>query len=99
MKILTLIFLLGVTVASQTSDRFRSKYGLPISETYIVSPGVLATVKYSKDGHPCSAELGAQPQNNTKEKPKRVSAELMHLIVNEFVTDSDRGKFVNSGLL
>jgi len=98
MKILALIFLIGVTVVSQTSDRFRSKYGAPISETYLVSPGVLATVKYSKDGHPCSATI-AQPQSKAKEKPKPLTADAMRLIVNEFVTDSDRGKLVNSGFI
>jgi hypothetical protein len=98
MKILAIILLVSVAVMSQTSDRFRSKYGSPISETYLVSPGVLATVKYSKDGHPCSATI-AQPQTKTKERPKPVTPEAMRIIVNEFVTDSDRGKLINSGFI
>jgi len=98
MKIVTLL-LLAFALTLQTSDRFRSKYGVPISETYLVSSEILATVKYSKDGRPCSATVNPQSEAKANEKPKAISSELMRAIVNELVTPSDRGKLIGSGFL
>jgi hypothetical protein len=99
MKIFLVILLTSAAASLQTSDQFRGKYGPPVSETYLVSPGILATVNYSKDGKPCSATIAAQTKRNVTEKQKPISPELMRAIVNEFVANTQRGKLLDSGFL
>jgi hypothetical protein len=72
----------------------------PVSESYLVRPGILATINYSKDGAPCTATVAAQTDLKfTKDNLTRIDNALMRSIVDELVPKSQRGKLVNSGFL
>ena len=99
MKILCLMFV-TTAIALQTSDTFREKYGSPVSETYMVSPGILATINYGKDGRPCFATVPAQANPKlTKDASTRIDDHLLRAIVDELVPKSQRGKLVDSGFV
>jgi hypothetical protein len=99
MKALLVISLTSVVATTQLSDGLRRKYGAPVSESYLVRPGILATFNYSKDGAPCSAKVAGQTDPKFTTIATAVDNDLMRTIVDELVPKNQRGKLVNSGFL
>jgi hypothetical protein len=60
MKILLIALLTGTTIVGQSKDEFRRKYGEPISETFMVRPGISIAVTYQPQGR--IAELLISPR-------------------------------------
>ncbi len=89
----------SATLAGQSRDDLRRKCGEPISETFIVRPGVTVTATYAKDGH--ITELLIAPQNTDliKSRGKALDYDAAHAIVDELVPVSVRGTYLVAALV
>jgi hypothetical protein len=107
MKSVIGILMVAMIATVQTSDKFRRRYGPPISETYIVRTNLQATVAYSNTGQLCSISVFAQrsvgsPKTGsnaaTYMEAQRDDKNLIEA-ADELVPRSERGRFLSSGLL
>ena len=100
MKTILTLLLTFIAAISQTPDTLRQKYGAPVSESYLVRPGILATVNYAKNGKVCSMYVAAQTNPKfTKGNVTQTDYKVLWNIVDELVPDNQRGKLLNSGFL
>jgi hypothetical protein len=100
MKTMLILLLTCMAAISQTSDTFRQKYGAPVSESYLVRPGILAIMNYAKNGKVCSIYVTAQTNPKfTKGNITPIDNKVLWKIVGELVPDSQRGKLLKSGFL
>ena len=96
MKILLIALLTGTTIVGQSKDEFRRKYGEPISETFMVRPGISIAVTYQTQGR--IAELLISPRTPAliKSRGDTLSRADVKAIVDELVPKSARGEFLIS---
>jgi hypothetical protein len=87
------LFALGVLLSSDTATDFSQRYGPPIRETYLVRPGIVATVSYGKSGHACEIVIGPN-QSGEMIKSRGVSIESKRLTdtLDEIVPTKERGE-------
>src|ERR1700686_484162 len=57
-----LFFAFQLSFPADTVQTMRQKYGPPISETYLIKPGVVTTVSFGASGHVC--EIVVRPEEN-----------------------------------
>jgi hypothetical protein len=104
MRALSLVFLVAMTIVAQTSDSFRRTYGPPISETFVVREGVLATFEYAKDGQVCrvvitsEAPVTKDTKRSTLFKKIDVDGQILDNVANEVAPPNQRGKPVSTSL-
>jgi hypothetical protein len=97
---------LSVLLASDTATDFSKRYGPPVSETYLVRPGIVATVSYGKSGHACEIVVGPNQSGAGLVKSRNVTIESQQLteVLDEIVPAKEKGKlragsFVNARCL
>jgi len=98
---LGIVGLLGATgtLAAQSREELRRKYGTPISETFIVRPGIVATATYGTGGHIVEWLISPQNTEVIKTRNKTVNRESINAILDELVPRSVRGKPLAGGFL
>ena len=100
MRVALLVAIVCVTVLGQTSDDLRQKYGSPLKESYLVRPGILVTVTYSKDGQICEMMIEPQPPSTPiKSSDERIRSIVLNEIIDELVPIKERGKHLGSSFL
>jgi hypothetical protein len=72
----------------------RTKYGEPLSETFIVRPGIGVTVTYAPTGQIAEMLISPQMTDLIKSKNKTLSHDILTVIIDELVPRSRRGKFL-----
>src|SRR5215213_8227490 len=104
MKVLLLILLAAVASAAQTPDPLRRRYGPPVSQTFVVRPGVTATVTSAKGGEVC--EILVEPERRLvfKSSTPKLTLKQLDEILYELVPAGERGEpgmagFVNARCL
>ena len=78
----------------QNTQALRQKYGAPISESYLVRPGVIASASYGPSGNVCEIVLSPQRLWNSTLDSKEVNQ-----LAEELVPTSERGKVATGGII
>jgi hypothetical protein len=79
---------LQVSFTAKSPETLRQRYGKPLSETFLVRPGIVVTADYGPTGQIC--ELSIAPKPNASAIDDKVLDES----ADELVPKSERGKFI-----
>lgn len=85
---------LQASFPADTGRSLRDRYGQPISENFLVRPGVVATASYGASGHVCNVVVSPQRLWNSTLDSVNVGD-----IIDEIVPKSKRGKPVIAGFV
>ncbi len=77
-----------------TAQTLRERYGQPISETYLVKPGVVIAASYGPSGHICNLVVSPERLWNSTFESKQLTE-----IIDEVAPVNERGKFLIGGFL
>lgn len=80
---------------AKTPEAFRQRYGKPISETFLVRPGVAVTATYGASGETCSLIVEPLETLGVSVRPKSSAIEekLLGEISKELVPETERGEY------
>jgi hypothetical protein len=94
MKPILIAVLACNAILAQSKDQLRQKFREPVSETFLVRPGITATASYAPNGK--MAELVISPLNTSliKSRNTTLSQESVEAVMDELVPMSERGKFL-----
>jgi hypothetical protein len=102
-SILGIVFFLAAlaTFPGDTSQTLKERYGSPISETYRVRPGVVASASYGASGHVCAIVVEPEQPHCPLNNPKNTIGGYGQAveIVKEIVPETERGKYVIGGFV
>src|SRR5437870_3449217 len=70
MKTTLLLLMMCMAVVGQSKDELRKKYREPVSETFVVRPGIIATASYSSTGQVTELLIAPQLTDLIKSKSK-----------------------------
>jgi len=82
-------FLFQSSFPADTAQTLRERYGKPISETYLVRPGVVIAATYGPSGHICNIVVSPERLWNSTFESKQLTE-----IIDEVVLVNERGKFL-----
>lgn len=86
---------------SRTPQAFRKRYGNPLSETFLVRPGIVVSAIYGASGNTC--ELVIIPKDPemifTAPNSRTIDNKLLEEIEDELVPEAERGKFKITNIL
>jgi hypothetical protein len=90
-----LAVLFQVSFPAKTPETFRQRYGKPISETFLVRPGVAVSATYGPSGETCSLKFEPIDSVGTSVTPKSpiIEEKLLWEINDELVP---RTEWVNT---
>jgi hypothetical protein len=91
-----ILFALQVSFPADTAQTMRQKYGLPISETYLVKPGVAASVSFGASGHVCEIVVSPDEHASVKRLQTFTRQQLTD-VIDELVPVNERGKGIAAG--
>jgi hypothetical protein len=87
------LFALGVLLASVTATDFSKRYGPAVSETYVVRPGIIATVSFGKSGYACEIVVAPnQAGGLTKSRGVTIDSKQLTDVLGEIIPFKERGK-------
>src|SRR4051812_20359582 len=81
MRMLLIIFLTCTAIIGHPKDEFRRKYGEPISETFMVRPGISATVSYAPNGGITELIISPRTRNLMKSRMETLSQDSAKAII------------------
>jgi hypothetical protein len=87
-----LVLLLQASFPANTAQTLRDRYGAPVSENFLVRPGVVATTTYGASGHVCQIVLSPERLWNSTLNFLNVGD-----LIDEVVPKAERGKRVMAG--
>lgn len=91
-----LIFAFQLAFPADTAQTMRQKYGPPISEAFLIKPGVVATLSFGVSGHVC--EIVVRPEETAQIKGgKTFKYQELTDLINELVPVNERGKPIFGG--
>jgi hypothetical protein len=92
-------FMPGGTLAAQSRDELRRKYGEPVSETFGVRPGVRVTATFGANGRVFEFLITPEYPTSIKSRNTTLSLNSVKAIIDELVPLSARGKPLMAGIL
>jgi hypothetical protein len=97
---LGIVGLLGAagTLAEQSREELRRKYGTPVSETLIVRPGITASATYGSGWRIVEWLISPQITDLEKTRGRTLNEEAVKAILDELVPASVRGKPLGAGI-
>jgi hypothetical protein len=96
----SMLFVLGVVLASDTATDFSQRYGPPIRESYEVRPGIVASVSYGASGHAC--EILIEPNQSggmIKSRGVTIDSKQLTDVLDEIVPAKERGAIRMGGFV
>jgi len=90
-----LLLFLQTSFPANTRRTFRERYGPPISENFLIRPGVVGSASYGASGHVCEVVVSPQRLWNSTLGSEKVTDDL----IDEIVPVRERGKHVISGFV
>lgn len=99
--ILLAVFFQG-SFPARTSNSLRRRYGAPISETFLVRPGIVVTASYGAGDSTCELVISPKlPDGMIKHWPGdlTIDRKLLEAIEEELVPTHVRGKLKESGFV
>jgi hypothetical protein len=87
--------------SGDTSQTLHERYGQPISETYIVKPGVVASAQYGASGHVCAIVIKPQQALHPLKRRKNTVGNYSQVlaVLEELVPEPERGKRLTPSFL
>jgi hypothetical protein len=82
-------FLFQSSFPAGTAQTLRARYGQPISETYLVKPGVVMAASYGPSGHICNIIVSPERLWNSTFESKQLTE-----IIDEVAPVNERGIFM-----
>ena len=103
MSLVCLFFAVQSSFPGKTHETMRERYGPPISETFLVRPGLVASASYDKDGQFCELFISPQkpttPIKSADQTAKTIDSKLLTEVINELAPESERGRGISGDLL
>jgi hypothetical protein len=79
-----------------SGETMRQRYGPPVSETFLIRPGLVATASYGKNSQVCELFISPQkpttPIKSADQTPKSIDSKSLTEVINELVPESERGR-------
>ena len=102
LSLLCLFLAVQTSFPGNTGETIRQFYGPPVSETFLVRPGLVVSISYGKKGQVC--ELFISPQKPTTliksaNQTKVIDSKLLTEIIDELVPENERGRGVSGDFL
>ena len=85
------------TLAGQSRNELTQKYGEPISETFMVRPGIGVTATYATNGRIVELLISARTSGLVKSRGNTLKQETVRAIVDELVPLPLCGKSLSTG--
>lgn len=87
----------------KTRETMRERYGPPVSETFLVRPGLVVSTSYGKNGQVCELFISPQkpptPIKSADQTAKSIDSKMLTEIINELVPVSERGRGTSASFL
>jgi len=85
---------------SQTQVSLRQKYGTPLTETFVIKPGITLTATYSPVGEVREMIIAPErPSTVIKSTTTTLDYRMLHQMIDELVPPKDRGDFIMGSFL
>ena len=91
MKVLLLLLMFSVVGAAQSRDDLKKKYGNPISETFLVRPGIAVTASHNETGKITELMISPLVTALIKSKGNGLTRDVLENLIDELVPPSERG--------
>ena len=92
-----LLFALQVSFPVDSAQTMRQRYGPPTSETYLVKPGVVASVSFGASGHVCEIVVSSENRDAVRSGNRKFTPEELTQVIDELVPMNERGKPMGGG--
>ena len=89
-----LLLALQALVPANTARTLRDRYGQPISETFLIRPGVVASATYAASGNVCEIVVSPQRLWNSTLESRQINE-----ITDELIPPGERGKVATGGFI
>jgi hypothetical protein len=100
MKTVLLLLVVCTPIFTQTQDSLRAKYGAPISETFIVRPGISVTATFSPTGGVREMIVSPErPSSLIKSTTAEIEHQLLKEIIDELAPRKERGEYKIGSIL
>jgi hypothetical protein len=99
MKIVLILLLACFSVVAQTKGELKKRFGDPVSETFMVRPGIVLTATYTPSGQIRELLIAPEVSGLIKSTSKTLSHYVLREIIDELVPARERGKFILSGFI
>lgn len=102
LSVILLVLAIPTAFPGENSDSLRHQFGTPISEIFLVRPGVTVTATYGKSGGVCELVISPQePRGLIKSASlsNPIHYSLLKKIEEELVPVTQRGKYVEGGFI
>lgn len=103
LSLLCLFFVVQISFPGKTAETMRERYGPPISETFLVRPGLVVSAIYGKNGQVCELFISPQkpttPIKSANQIGKSIDSKLLTEVINELVPESERGRSISGNFL
>jgi hypothetical protein len=85
-----------VPFTAKSPETLRQRYGKPISETFLVRPGIFVTADYGPSGQICGLSIAPKSGSlvASKTSASTIDDKVLDEIADELVPNSERGKFI-----
>jgi hypothetical protein len=92
-----LLLALQASFPIDTAQTMRQRYGSPISETYLIKPGVVATASFGASGNVCEVVVSPENRATVKSGNRKFKHEELTQVIDELVPLNERGKPMGGG--
>ena len=92
-----LLLALQASFPPDTSQTMRQRYGSPVSETYLIKPGVVASATFGASGHVCELVVSPENRDAVKSGNRKFKPEELTQVIDELVPLNERGEPIGGG--
>jgi hypothetical protein len=101
LSVILLALAFQTSFPAKSTETLRQRYGQPVSETFLVRPGIVVTATHGTSGSTCELVIGPRPEEPyvTNRLAKRwpgsdpIDNSVLQAIGYELVPESERGKY------
>jgi hypothetical protein len=103
LSVVCLFCAVQISFPGKSGETMRERYGPPVSESFLVRPGIVVSASYGKNGRMC--ELFVSPQKPTTpiksadQTAKSIDSKLLTEVINELVPEGERGRGISGDFL
>lgn len=81
-------------------EELRQKYGQPISEAFLIRPGIVVVASYGRSGNTCQLVIRPkEPERLIKSVSDTINYKLLKKLEDELVPAPERGKYKTGGFV
>ena len=91
MKLVLILLILCGGVVAQSRDDLEKKYGEPISETFLLRPGIIVTASHNSNGQITEMVIAPLVTDLIKSKGNGLKRDALKQLIDELVPLSERG--------